>query len=57
MAKLYQRKTIVIDLAECGFVVLPAYLPDFTFVWPVLTGSSDFDTAYTFTGRETWIPF
>ncbi|RYF31457.1 MAG: hypothetical protein EOO23_02490 [Comamonadaceae bacterium] len=57
MADLYQRRTIVIDLTECAFVVLPAYLPDFTFAWPVLKGSSAVDPAYTFTGRETWISF
>jgi hypothetical protein len=57
MAELYQRRTIVIDMTKCAFTMLPAYMPDFTFVWPVLRRLGAPDTAYMFNGQETWRPF
>ena len=57
MAELYQRNTIGIDLTELAFVMLPAYVPDFSFVWPVLKGAGTVDTQYVFDGKEIWTPF
>ncbi len=56
MERLYERKTVVVDLVTSRYFVLPKYIYDFTISWPSLVGSRDHDKGetYTFTGRERW---
>jgi hypothetical protein len=58
MAARYERKTVVIDLGGRRYYVLPRYLVDFVFRWPMLVGcggASGLD--YRFEGGERWKPF
>jgi len=58
MAKLYERKTVVIDMEERRFAVLPIYISSFTFHWPCLEGVGlAIGQRYEFVGSEEWTPF
>ncbi|MBB4638178.1 hypothetical protein [Longimicrobium terrae] len=58
IAERYERRTIIIDLDERRYLVLPIYIYDFRFVWPTLAGAGDHQQLrYDFHGRERWTPY
>lgn len=56
MAKLVERKTVVIDLEAQKYFVLPEYIHSFKLSWPIVHGTSQ-DIRYEFSGGEIWIPY
>lgn len=56
MESRYQRKTVVVDMMEAKYFVLPFYMYDFLFKWPHLVGvgSQGAGLVYEFTGKEQW---
>lgn len=54
MEEPYQRKTVVVDLDNARYLVLPVYLYNLTLNWPELREISK-NTIYTVTGREKWM--
>jgi hypothetical protein len=58
MAERYERRTIVVDVQQRRYAVLPDYLLDFEFRWPVLVGvGATAPLSYAFDGREIWVAF
>jgi hypothetical protein len=58
MERLYERRTIVIDGFDHCYFVLPVYIYDFSFRWPLIQGVNDArDLSYAFHGRERWTAF
>lgn len=58
MAERYERKTVVIDLEQHRFTVLPVHIADFEFHWPLLDGRGiAAGRQYEFDGSEVWKPF
>ena len=58
MPERYARRTVVIDLAARRYCVLPRYLADFAFRWPVLVGCGDAaGLEHRFSGSERWTLF
>lgn len=59
MPHLYDRRTMVVDVIERAFFVLPEYIYDFRLAWPSIMGSSlhDDGKSYIFSGREAWTSY
>jgi hypothetical protein len=58
MAKLVERRTVVVDLQDRRRFVLPEYIYDFRGAWPSITGKKTAaGKEYTFSGREDWLPY
>lgn len=58
MAKLFERRTIVIDVTGRRYFVLPVYIHDFAFHWPTLTGvRASTGLRFEFDGTEVWTAF
>ena len=55
----YERKTVVVDLLAQRYCVLPDYIYDYRFIWPVIHDSAKHDkgVSYHFTGEETWFTY
>lgn len=56
MERLSERKTVVIDMEERQYRVLPEYLYSFKLEWPVLHCASQ-RTVHELDGREAWIAY
>ena len=57
MSRLYERRTIVVDSDKLCYAVLPVYIYDFCFSWPIVQGAnSAHSLSYKFQGREKWAP-
>lgn len=55
MSTLYERKTVVVDMDEAKYTVLPEYVYDFVLQWPELKGvGNESDKSYVFDGSESW---
>lgn len=59
MAQLFERKTVVVDLFEGKYFVLPEYIYKPKFEWPRILGNQEQDNgrSYTFTGNEVWAAY
>jgi len=58
MAALIQRKTAVADVVERRYFVLPDYIHDFRFNWPLISGQNKSKGhSYEFTGEEKWVSY
>jgi hypothetical protein len=58
MSERYQRQTIILDVEQRRYFVLPTYIADFTFRWPILNGVGSAEgLRFEFDGSETWAPF
>jgi hypothetical protein len=55
MERLYERRTIVIDGSSHCYFVLPVYIYEFSFRWPLIEGTTrNSGLSYVFNGRERW---
>ncbi len=59
MANKFERKTVVVDVEEKRYFVLPEYIYSFRVSWPDIFGSGDKykNIKYTFNGSEKWIVY
>jgi hypothetical protein len=59
MPALYDRRTVVADMDEFRFFVLPEYMYDFSFNWPAVLseGTATRRMAHVFDGSETWAAY
>lgn len=58
MATMYERRTIVVDMSDAKYAVLPEYIYDFVFRWPKLNGiNGEREKSYSFDGSESWHPY
>lgn len=58
MSRMFERHTVVADMSEAQYAVLPEYIYDFTFQWPKLLGEGrQSEESYTFNGSEAWQPY
>jgi hypothetical protein len=58
MPRLFERRTVAVDLANRCYFVLPRYIADFAFRWPKLSGAgTSVGLDYTFDGSESWMRF
>lgn len=58
MARPFERITVVADMAERKYVLLPVYMYDFSFRWPRLDCVGENSPAsFEFAGDEHWLPY
>jgi len=59
MAKLLDRTTIVVDMRERRYFILPEYIYDFVFRWPRLEGIGRRSpgNSFEFIGNERWLGY
>ncbi len=59
MSRLFERRTVVIDLRDSRYFVLPGYIYDFVIEWPNINdlGNEDSSKSYVFSGHENWIKY
>lgn len=57
MSKPIARQTVVVDLSEKRYSLLPEYIYDFTVSWPVITAKDQEVSGrqFTFEGNEKWL--
>lgn len=55
----WERRTVVLDIAESLYYVLPVYIYNFRFSWPTVlgVGAQSERQRFIFTGAETWVAF
>lgn len=56
MPSKWERRTVVLDIAKSRYCVLPTYIYNFRFNWPVIlgVGAQSERQQFIFTGVETW---
>lgn len=56
MPTKYERRTAIVDLDTQSYFVLPQYIYQFRFDWPVIVGDGSISSgiSYSFDGLETW---
>ena len=59
MPEKFERRTSVVDLLASRYFLLPDYIYQFDFSWPILSGEgTKYDgLSFIFDGRERWIQF
>jgi hypothetical protein len=59
MSKLIERHTVVVNLQEKRYSLLPEYIYDFTVNWPTISGKGQqaIGKQFSFNGSETWLPY
>ena len=59
MAKRYERRTVVVDLQDQRYFVLPWYMYHFRVSWPTIVGEGEGSAGkdYTFSGAEAWLSY
>ena len=53
MAKLVERKTMVIDCSQEKYFILPEYICSFSIDWPLIK-ENEGEHSYVFSGSEQW---
>jgi hypothetical protein len=59
MSKLYERRTVVANIQDRRYFILPEYIYKFTVMWPTVVGDGEVsdDQQYIFTGSEQWLSY
>ena len=59
MSKRFERRTVVVDLQDRRYFVLPGYIDQFSVRWPAVVGEGKLSAGqeYTFDGGEHWLSY
>ena len=59
MSKRFERRTVVVDLQDRRYFVLPGYIDQFSVCWPSVVGEGKLSTGKgcTFGGTKHWLPY